>query len=122
MDCSCGMMNNQRSGNYNMSRRDCGCNRVSNRSGSDRNMMNNRSNCGCRMENRPGDCDCGRVYSMKDAVVGMAYVPWQDWNSVLDPDKGLQEGSIFPEMIYPFYGCIPKGFYFGGDKRGGRCV
>lgn len=37
-------------------------------------------------------------------VVGMAYVPWQTWNNVNDPSKGLRRGTIFQELDKPFEG------------------
>ncbi len=36
--------------------------------------------------------------------VGMAYVPWQYFRDVYEPDKALQYGTIFPELNKPFYG------------------
>lgn len=37
-------------------------------------------------------------------VIGMAYVPWQTWNNVYDPHKGLCRGTIFQELDKPFEG------------------
>lgn len=42
--------------------------------------------------------------SLADLPPGMAYVPWQYFNDVYDPDKALQYGTIFPELNKPFYG------------------
>lgn len=36
--------------------------------------------------------------------IGMAYVPWQTWKCVYDAEKGIQSGTIFPELEMPFYG------------------
>ena len=41
--------------------------------------------------------------------VAMAYVPWQYFKNVYEPEKALQIGTIFPELNKPFYG------------RGGHC-
>ncbi|MDE5885525.1 MAG: spore coat associated protein CotJA [Oscillospiraceae bacterium] len=34
---------------------------------------------------------------------GMAYVPYQLWSSeIYDPEKGLQQGTMFPVLDLPF--------------------
>lgn len=38
----------------------------------------------------------------RDFPVGMAYVPWQQWNQTYNLAQGLQRGTIFPELDYPF--------------------
>jgi hypothetical protein len=40
--------------------------------------------------------------------VAMAYVPWQNWNTVYDPEQGLHAGTIFPELNQPFLGVRNK--------------
>ena len=35
-------------------------------------------------------------------VVGMAYVPWQNFSTVYEPDRALEAGTIFPELDKPF--------------------
>ena len=35
-------------------------------------------------------------------VVAMAYVPWQNLNTVYEPDGGLCRGTIFPELDKPW--------------------
>ena len=34
-------------------------------------------------------------------VVAMAYVPWQNLNTVYEPEGGLCRGTIFPELDKP---------------------
>lgn len=51
--------------------------------------------CGCRT-----DSNC----QTSEYVVGMAYVPWQYFSTVYDPDKALEVGTIFPELDKPFLG------------------
>lgn len=41
---------------------------------------------------------------LSDMPVAMAYVPWQYFREVYEPDKALQYGTIFPELNKPFYG------------------
>ena len=59
----------------------------------------NRSNMGQR--------ECGERYDMsscQDFALAMAYVPWQHFEHVYEPDRALQVGTIFPEINKPFYG------------------
>lgn len=35
-------------------------------------------------------------------VVAMAYVPWQNLNTLYDPEGGLCRGTIFPELDKPW--------------------
>lgn len=44
---------------------------------------------------------CG---GMDNFPVAMAYVPWQNWNTVYDLEKALTCGTIFPELNKPFLG------------------
>lgn len=36
--------------------------------------------------------------------IGMAYVPWQKWRDLYEPDKALKRGTIFAELDKPFLG------------------
>lgn len=51
--------------------------------------------CGCSGENR---------YMDREFVPAMAYVPWQYFTTVYEPDKALEIGTIFPELDKPFLG------------------
>lgn len=35
-------------------------------------------------------------------VVGMAYVPWQQLQTVYEPDRGYTRGTVFPDLDKPF--------------------
>lgn len=35
--------------------------------------------------------------------VGMCYVPWQQWGEVFTGEAGLAHGTIFPELVKPFW-------------------
>ncbi|HEX2938090.1 MAG TPA: spore coat associated protein CotJA [Ruminiclostridium sp.] len=37
-------------------------------------------------------------------VVAMAYIPFQQFNTVYAPEKGYEMGTIFPELDKPFLG------------------
>lgn len=41
---------------------------------------------------------------LNNKPIAMAYVPWQHFNSVYEPDKALMCGTIFPELNKPFLG------------------
>ncbi len=34
--------------------------------------------------------------------LAMAYVPWQQWQSTYAPERGLVQGTIFPQLDLPF--------------------
>lgn len=36
--------------------------------------------------------------------LAMAYVPWQKFENVLDAGCGLNQGTIFEDLIFPFIG------------------
>jgi hypothetical protein len=42
-----------------------------------------------------------------------AYVPFQMFNQVLSPQEGLRRGTIFPELVRPYYP-ENRGVYEGG--------
>ena len=39
-----------------------------------------------------------------DMVLAMAYVKWQTWQKIYDPEKALHHGTIFQELNLPFCG------------------
>lgn len=67
--------------------------------------------CGCSTK-----CDAdSSLYNdpLKGMALAIGYVPWQQWCKVYDLCKGLQQGTIFPPLDLPFYGCIPRGYFKG---------
>ncbi len=42
--------------------------------------------------------------SCGDMVVGMAYVPMQQWKDVKEPQEALARGTQFPDLDKPFFG------------------
>jgi len=34
--------------------------------------------------------------------LAMAYVPWQKWQNIYEPSQGIQIGTIFGDLNYPF--------------------
>ena len=49
------------------------------------------------MESYGRDC-------LSELPLGSAYVPWQKFEQVFEADKGFMYGSIFAELVLPFYG------------------
>jgi hypothetical protein len=50
-------------------------------------------------------CDKDHLENCIDKLpLAMAYVPFQKWRKVLDGAAGLEAGTIFQELIKPFYG------------------
>lgn len=39
-----------------------------------------------------------------DPALAIAYVRWQEFGDVYEPEKALNRGTIFPELDKPFYG------------------
>lgn len=44
------------------------------------------------------------VFTSQPISLAMAYVPWQTWREVYDPELGLERGTIFAELDKPFIG------------------
>lgn len=95
-----------------------GCN-----SGNPRNGRPSASpRCGNHCGNKPSRCDCdanssSRNDPLEGMPIGIGYVPWQQWRTTYDYCEGLSQGTIFPCLNLPFYGCIPRDFHC---NKGGR--
>lgn len=54
------------------------------------------------------ECGCGYAPDASrgkdEYALAMAYVPWQFFDMVYEPDKALEVGTIFPELDKPFLG------------------
>lgn len=112
----------------NQSNMASGCNSCSS------NQNNMTSGCNNHHQNQPRTCDsgCERPHyrppencadsishiDMHNIPIGIGYVPWQKWRNVYALCEGLSQGTIFKELDYPFYGCIPNGFC--SQKGGAR--
>lgn len=104
---SCGCGSNKPPYGCDSNKPSCGCG-------------SNKPSCGCG-SNKPS-CGCGpgcdkdsSLYNdpLKGMALAIGYVPWQQWCKVYDLCKGLQQGTIFPPLDLPFYGCIPCGYFKG---------
>lgn len=112
----------------NQSNMASGCNSCSS------NQNSIASGCNNHHQNQPRTCDsgCERPHyrppencadsishiDMHNIPIGIGYVPWQKWRNVYALCEGLSQGTIFKELDYPFYGCIPNGFC--SQKGGAR--
>jgi len=65
-----------------------------------------------------GDAANSYAYDgLADLPLGSAYVPWQRFEQVFEPEKGLMYGSIFAELVYPFYGARAACGNMGNGRR-----
>lgn len=66
------------------------------------------NNGGC-MGAQPGYMPAGMNRARRaidsEYPIAMAYVPWQRWGEVYDPEKALCRGTLFPALDLPFTGC-----------------
>lgn len=60
-----------------------------------------QNNCGCQTEATPSIC-YDNYDVLQDMPLAMSYVPWQQWQNVYDGAKGLECGTIFEELKFPF--------------------
>lgn len=59
----------------------------------------------CRENPAPVCCNDKAGYDeLRGMPVAMAYVPWQEWCSLYEADKGFHRGTIFEELDKPFRG------------------
>lgn len=50
-------------------------------------------------------CDLGQPTPFPAVTVpAMAYVPFQQFNTIYTPEQGFDNGTIFPDLNKPFYG------------------
>ena len=72
----------------------------------------------CGREDEPNTNPCYHKELPVDRIKpGMAYVPWQSFENVLNAKEGLEHGTIFADLILPFYGSSMK----GNSCNGRRC-
>lgn len=43
-------------------------------------------------------------YMIDSFPVGMAYVPWQKWQNIYEPEQALMAGTLFRDLDLRFYG------------------
>jgi hypothetical protein len=71
------------------------------------NCLNPRTanpSCGCGYRQKMHPDMMPKYDSTDQWALAMCYVPWQHWDKIYDIDKGLECGTIFPELFKPFLG------------------
>lgn len=131
-NCNCRRRCNS---NCNCRRQNCSMNSC--------NMCNNNSNCNCMNHNENhSNCNCmnhnDNNYNCRCAnnneytnsnpfpcnyLYGHAYTPNQTINELFDPQTGLDNGSMFPELVSPYYPGQSMEFieYLKTTGRNGGC-
>ena len=54
--------------------------------------------------NRNMNSCCDRDDALEVMPLAMAYVPWQNWRKIYEPEKAFCRGTIFEELDKPFHG------------------
>lgn len=104
--------NNRNMGNYRKSSCGCGVTPVMDARGADHCDKEHHDMEHHNMEHHDCDhhecdhheCDHHFDKNLEDLSLAMAYVPWQRWRKVFDGAAGLTCGTIFQELVMPFYG------------------
>lgn len=71
------------------------------------NVQSNNNMCNCN--NEYNQCQCGfkeekSVFPL-NPMLGQSYVPIQTMTDTFTPCCGLKNGTIFPELVSPYYPC-----------------
>jgi hypothetical protein len=76
-----------------------------------RDVRDIRDECDIRPMEDDNNCGqfTGACPGVKECPLGMAYVPFQEWDNIYEPEKGFQTGTIFADLDLPYY------------ARGGGC-
>ena len=64
----------------------------------DYEMHNNHHKCNCGFEEETS------IFPL-NPMLGQSYVPIQRMNNTFTPCCGLKNGTIFPELVSPYYPC-----------------
>ena len=54
--------------------------------------------------NRNMNSCCDGDDALEGMPLAMAYVPWQNWRKIYEPEKAFCRGTIFEELDKPFHG------------------
>lgn len=55
-----------------------------------------------RMKYRADEMNNTMTRFPSETPIGMAYVPYQEIGEVYEPDTAFRNGTLFPELDYPF--------------------
>ena len=92
-----------------MRRCNCRCNSCYRNCNS--NNYNSRNNTTCRCRNNSNNCGCNMYENVtsqnnvfpENYLYGHSYTPNQCMNRTFTPEVGLENGTIFPELVSPYY-------------------
>lgn len=103
-----------------MNRQECRSQRQYNQNSCDQRQYNESSynQITCPTRNCNIEPNCPNNKQDGEWALAMAYVPWQKWQQVMDGRDGLAHGTIFKELVLPFY-CASV--TCNGCRRGGCC-
>ena len=79
-----------------------GCNSNGGRRAAMQNSNRDARRNPCDREETSANTD--RRDSLSELPIAMAYVPWQEWRDIYNPDRALSRGTIFEELDLPFRG------------------
>lgn len=88
----------------------CCCNNMTNNNEALETICNDVSNLNeCCCNNDFNKCKCGfdeeeNVFPL-NPMLGQSYVPMQIMTNTFTPCCGLKNGTIFPELVSPYYPC-----------------
>ena len=96
---------------YNCRRRRCCC-MNNNCNSNNQEMIEDACNdkCSCQNHNYNDNCECGFDEVSEDVfpenpMLAQSYVPIQYMDKTFKPCVGLKMGTIFPELVSPYYPC-----------------
>lgn len=110
--------------NWNTSNSSCNCNSVN-------NYNNLNRTCGCNYIKNCNRCSCmNNNYNSRNEqgfpenyMLAHAYTPNQVMGNVFTPEMALQKGTLFPELVSPYYPGKSMEIieYLENDERNGEC-
>ena len=82
--------------------------------------MYSDNTCNCR--NLNNNTNCPNAFPT-NYLYGHAYTPNQSLNETFEPQRGLENGSMFPELVSPYYPGQSMEFieYLKTTGRNGGC-
>lgn len=87
-------------------RRNCRCRTCSRTCNSNNTSCNfqqrNSSSCNCMQNTYSNNCSQNNNVFPKNFLYGHAYTPNQYMNNTFTPEVGLENGTIFPELVSPY--------------------
>lgn len=68
------------------------------------------NNCNCQPQSsRPAVLTPYTKQFACNQELAMAYVPWQQFGNLYEPDQALRNGTVFQDLNKPFHGSMKGG-------------